>query len=120
MLSRTVWRWLAWSGTLLVVALCYAPAPDLPGPDVPNLDKLAHVVAFLGIGLAWRLSGLAPRRVLLLGLGLVLLTEVGQAVLPTGRTGDVVDAAADALGLVVGLWLAPRVAPWALREGRAR
>lgn len=115
MVTRKIWRAFAWVGTLLVVTLCLVPAPDVPAADVPQFDKLLHVVAFLGIGLAWRLSGLAFGQVVLLGVGLILVTEIGQSVLPTGRHADGWDALADAGGLALGLLLAARVASWAVR-----
>ena len=119
MFTRATWRRFAWLGTILVVAACYVPAPEVPGPDLPQADKLLHVVAFLGIGLAWRLAGLTARRVLLVGVMLILVTELGQAVLPTGRSADVFDGLADALGLGLGLLLAGWTHRWAVRPAEA-
>ena len=115
-LKKKTWRVLAWLGTITVILLCYLPAPSLPSPGLPHVDKFEHVLAFFAIGLAWRLSGLSVRSVLLLGLGVILLTEIGQALLPTGRTGDVLDALSDAAGLAAGLLLAPRIERWAVRR----
>jgi len=99
----------------LVVVLCYLPAPSLPDTGLPHQDKAIHLVAFLAVGLAWRLGGRSSRRILALGLVFAAGIELGQALLPTGRTGDVVDALADLAGLGLGLALAPWILPWAVR-----
>ncbi|MCX6576859.1 MAG: VanZ family protein [Candidatus Aminicenantes bacterium] len=83
---------------------------DVP---LPNADKLAHGAAYglLGFLLAFgffkrlRLSlktklGL----VILTGVGLGILDEIHQIFVP-GRTPDPLDAAADALGVALGLFL---------------
>jgi len=83
---------------------------DVP---LPNADKLAHGAAYglLGFLLAFgffkrlRLSlktklGL----VILTGVGLGILDEIHQLFVP-GRTPDPLDAAADALGVALGLFL---------------
>ena len=119
MLTPPTWRRIAWLGTIVVVVLCYVPPPDVQGPDLPHGDKLAHLLAFAGIGLAWRLSGMGWRRVLLLGVALIALTEIGQAVLPTGRSADWMDALGDAAGVVLGLLVADRCRSWAVRTATA-
>jgi len=43
----------------------------------------------------------------------VPLAAIGQALLPIGRTGDVLDT----LGDTAGLLLAPRIERWAVRRG---
>lgn len=116
MLSRGVWRALAWLGTAILLVLCYAPTPEVPGPDVPHADKLAHVAAFFAVALAWRLSGLSVRGTLLVGILLILVTEIGQALLPTGRQGDVMDALGDLAGILAAILAAPRLRAWAVRR----
>jgi VanZ family protein len=81
--------------------------------SLPHFDKLAHGAAYglLGFLLAFGFFGL-PRLslkikwggVILSGIGLGILDEVHQIFVP-GRTPDLLDAAADALGIALGLLL---------------
>ena len=87
------------------------PSTDLPTPSAPlPLDKLVHAGMFLCFGALWMgaLRG-PPRtrtgRVVILGLLFAAATEVGQGLLPTGRTPSVLDAGADMLGLLLGIGL---------------
>mgnify|MGYP006422377989 CR=1 FL=1 len=98
----------------ILVALSF-PTPDLPDASASlDLDKAAHAVLFAGLGVLWmralQPSGDTPRHAWtraagLLGAGLAFaaLTEVYQAHLLTGRTGDPYDAVADGLGLLAAV-----------------
>jgi VanZ family protein len=101
---------------LLVVSLVMflAPAPE-SSPAAPD-DKLVHALTFATLALSglWARVPLVP-----LGLGLLgyaVLTEVLQAVLPIERHGDVRDAVADAIGVVVVLAVAWAVSWWRRRD----
>ncbi len=88
---------------LLVVSLVMflMPAPE-PSPATPD-DKVVHALTFATLALSglWARVPLVP-----LGLGLLgyaVLTETLQATLPIDRHGDPLDAAADAVGVLVVL-----------------
>lgn len=85
------------SGVILLL-----PAPDLPqGPEVS--DKFIHGVIFAVLLLTgWFARFLLPRLFLAL-VAWAAATEILQAVLPFNRTGDVLDWAADVVGLTVAL-----------------
>jgi len=110
--------WIA-ASVLMVAALVHASlAPMVPVPDVRNVDKLGHVLAY-GTLAAW-FGGLYPRSrygwiaLALGGLGLAL--EVLQHAMGRGRQGDPWDMAANlagvGAGLMLGLW---RTGGWAAR-----
>jgi hypothetical protein len=110
--------WLAGS-VLLVAALIVASLlPGDSGPDVGNLDKVGHGLAYALLA-AW-FGGLVARRwywrvavgLALLGIGL----EVLQDLVATNRTGDPNDVAANVAGIGAGLALSLwRTGGWALR-----
>lgn len=103
--------------TLLVLLALLPPGGDDPLP-FPHADKVVHAVLFGGLGLLW--TGVLGRARLVLGLGLAfgVATEVAQALLPFGRRGDLVDLAADAAGLALGI-LTARVWLEALKKRSA-
>lgn len=120
MLSAAAWRRLAGLATVLLIASCYVPSPPTPGPDLPNADKLLHVLAFFGVTLAWRLGGVSALGSAGIALALILVTEIGQAILPTGRSAEVFDAVADGIGIALGLGLATRIGTWAVRTSAGK
>jgi glycopeptide antibiotics resistance protein len=92
----------------------------LPGQQVPtvraelSLDKIAHLVLFAGFGvlwmralraMAWGAGGPSNPALWVLGVGgaFAVGTEVLQYVLPLGRHFDLLDAAANAVGLAVAV-----------------
>jgi VanZ family protein len=90
--------------TVVVVSLVvlFTPASGVPGGIALN-DKVVHGTLFAALAVTGRLAGLRP---LSLGLGLVVYagaSEVLQSTLPLNRDGDVRDALADAVGVLVGL-----------------
>jgi VanZ family protein len=88
------------------------PASALP--DTPaGSDKLEHWLVYAGLATAAvqlfpRPRALATSAVGLLALGIAI--EFAQALLTTTRSGDVWDAAADALGILFGM--ATVLTPW--------
>jgi VanZ family protein len=79
-----------------------APTRDLPSVNL--WDKAEHAVAFFGLTFLgvwamprWRLRVAAA----MLALGVVI--EIAQAVMPLGRDGDIRDAMADSVGILIGL-----------------
>ncbi|WP_266093200.1 VanZ family protein [Saccharopolyspora sp. NFXS83] len=93
-------------GVLFAISLIilFTPASGVPSAP-PGTDKVVHFVLFAALAT----SGTAARVPLVpLAAGLVgyaALSEVLQAVLPLGRSGDVRDALVDVLGALVALLL---------------
>jgi VanZ family protein len=87
---------------LLSVVVLFTPSSRTP-TLLPGLDKVVHLGLFATLALTGRLAGL-PRAGLALGLAAYAgMSEVLQALLPLGRTADVRDAAADLVGVALGL-----------------
>ena len=111
---------LAVTWTALILLGCWLPRhhiPRLEGPSgilgVLHLDKLAHASMFLGFALLWRIA--APSRawlrIVLAGILLIALTELGQSLPFVQRDADFGDSLADAIGLCLGLILMSGRAP---------
>ncbi len=104
---------LAGSWTLVILALCWLPRSLLPvrehGPKpefVPNLDKAVHLGIFAVFAVLWMRAGTSGSRagkVLILGLALAVVSELGQNLPIVNRDAGLPDGLADALGLLVGL-----------------
>lgn len=115
-LSTTHYRGAALCWTLGILGACLIPADTLSSvsPAV-GVDKVAHVVLFVGLGALW-MRGLCPpntgcrarlrRRaagVLLVGACFAGATEVAQHLAPIRRVADPYDLVADLVGLAVGV-----------------
>lgn len=101
-------RLLAWGWMLALLAGMSIPAADLPIPDLLSADKLLHFGGFFVLTLLWigALGGRWHTRALgALGIGVAygVFTELYQGWMPLGRTADVYDALADALGCLAAL-----------------
>lgn len=117
-LALRLWRVAAAVVTAAVLLLLVLPGDHLPVHPLTGLDKLAHLASYLLIGLTWHRAGVRPAWILGLGLLLALGTEAAQGTLARGREPEVLDAAANVAGLVLGTgasWLAARN-----REGNGR
>jgi VanZ family protein len=108
--------WIAASLLLLALVVwgSLMPGSDVPGP--PDLDKLEHVSAYALLAV-W-FTGLVPRSryaalaVALLGLG--VLMEFLQQAMQLGRQADVLDVAANVVGIGAGIAIAAwRTGGWA-------
>ncbi len=122
--------WLAlWLAAIVaVVAVCLAPAADLP--SVPSGgDKIEHFLAYFL--LSWAAVQLFAGRAAVARamVGLVLLgvaIEFAQGAFTVDRSADVFDALADTAGVLAGLALLPtplrgvlqRVDGWLFARGR--
>lgn len=105
-----------------IVVACFWPRAAMPRHGhglgvMPCLDKLVHVALFLAFALAWlrvRPAGVARSArgpwVVVTGVGLAVLTELGQGLTLVGRTTDVLDGLADVAGLLLGVLLAGSLA----------
>lgn len=94
-------------GVLLVLAtlyVCLRPAGTDP-PWFPNVDKLQHFTAYLVLtawfGALLDRSRYWPLAAAMLALGGVI--EVAQGAMALGRTADLTDVLANALGVAAGL-----------------
>ena len=104
---------VAWS--LAILAACSVPGEDLPDVDLPlSPDKWVHVGLFIGFGWLWLRAGARVGAVAVGGLAFAVGTEVWQSALPLGRSGDPLDALADAAGLALALGV------FRLRAGNVR
>ena len=106
-MSTTRRKILAIGWAALIVALCTIPGTDLPNLDITSIDKLAHFALFAVLAWLWldATDGPIGRRsaiVIVLGAVFGLGTEYYQGLLPWERTPDMLDAAANAVGLVAG------------------
>ena len=119
-MTRRVWAWapaLLWAAVLFA----FSSRSTLPGDLGGGLDKVAHFGAYavLGLLLAWASleSRLAAGWPVLLGLAYAASDEVHQYFVP-GRSPDVADWMADALGVAAGCFLLYRVRPRRPGAGR--
>jgi hypothetical protein len=125
--SSTFRRGAAITWTAVILVLCWIPArwlglqeyvPDTGGFPLPPPDKLIHFSLFAGFSLLW-IGAAWPRRValrvLLAGLALAVLTELGQDLPFIARDGNLPDGLADSAGIVAGVvagaWLSNRPTP---------
>lgn len=105
----------AWLPALAWAALIFALSsrPTIPVDLQLGRDKLAHFAAYTVLGLflgrARRASGLSALAAALLGLAYAASDEWHQSFVP-GRSADVADWLADALGVLAGLLLSQRLA----------
>jgi hypothetical protein len=104
---------LASCWTLVILVLCWLPPTMLPEEEkgskrflIPHFDKLIHMGIFAVFAFLWMRVGDSPRRgrwVLLAGLALAVLSELGQEVPIVSRDASVADALADGLGVVASV-----------------
>lgn len=101
---------LSWTSLLLVA--CLVPSHWLRVNEsqvhvgISHFDKLVHGLLFAGFGFLWIQSVHTRRgrtRVLVGGVLLAALTELGQGLPIVGRDTDLLDGLADVVGLLVGL-----------------
>ena len=105
----TVRRLLLILGFLTVVLQCIAlygpPAPDTGNTGLP-IDKFGHVAAFAVPTALFLLARVDWRLVVGLAVAQALLSELVQGVFLAERSGDVLDLAADAIGIALGIVVA--------------
>jgi hypothetical protein len=111
----------AW--TVVVIVLCLIPrrtldeVPGLTGHwiwdlylSIPHKDKVIHASLFCIFAWLWARALGDGRRawalIILGGLALVAVTELGQSLPWIDRSTDILDALADVVGLALGLGLA--------------
>ncbi|MBS1214197.1 MAG: hypothetical protein H6R26_2814 [Proteobacteria bacterium] len=105
-------RAVFWGGLAAVTVLSLLPASYLPPVAFDLWDKAQHAFAYAGLALAGLIGWRERRAWLVIGLLChAAAIELAQALL-TWRTGDVLDWAADAIGVTL-VWVV-------LRAQRAR
>jgi VanZ family protein len=112
---------MAVSWTLVIVTLCWLPRATVHELEddaswllVPNFDKVVHAGIFIVFAVLWARALFSQRRLVWIalgGVGLAVVTEVGQILPVVGRDASVADALTDVIGVVVGLALAPFIEP---------
>ena len=101
--------------SVLIIIAVLIPGSDLPDVHVGGYDKLIHMVMFAAWAVAIRYD-FHPKRfrfflVFVAGAAFSAVTELLQ-LLVEGRSFDVYDMAADALGLIAGLLIGGPVVKW--------
>jgi hypothetical protein len=82
--------------------------PRAAGDGLPYVDKLVHAAVFGAVAWAGCRAGVPHRVLLPLLAAHAVVSEVVQARLMTGRSGDPADVVADLVGTGLGLLLAHR------------
>ncbi|WP_375447896.1 VanZ family protein [uncultured Fibrella sp.] len=99
----TLLRLAAIGWTITISIGCFWPSSHLPDLS-HNRDKYLHAIIFFLFAILWRLAGWSVGRVLIVGLLYAGAIEVIQAMVPEiHRSGDWLDFAVDAIGLLIGL-----------------
>lgn len=90
--------------TITIFILCTLPSDKLPQNESFN-DKTAHFVVFAVFSFLWLFISQNIWKVLLWGIAFGIFIEFWQAMLPISfhRSGDIWDAVADAVGVVIGI-----------------
>jgi VanZ family protein len=104
---RGLWLTLGWGLLLAVVYLSLTPKP--PSPDISQIDKVGHFLAYASLMGWWSQIDQRHCRLALLFVLMGLSMEIAQSF--TGsRVGDVFDMAANCVGVGLG-WLGTRLKP---------
>jgi VanZ family protein len=97
--------------TLLILVACIIPGREVPDVSIPFIDKWVHFVLFGGFSFLWLCSRVRPLAltgvavflaVVLLGYLVELIQGSG---ITSGRSYDVYDVYADAVGGLIGVLL---------------
>ena len=111
---------LGWAGVIFY--LSHLPGVDIP-PMYPGEDKLIHAIVFGILGFfalgamkdpVGRQRALLPWLAVILVIAYGVLDEFHQHFVP-GRTPDIHDVMADAVGGMLGVWLSYRLLKSRLR-----
>ena len=111
-MKRAHWTAMAW--TLLILGICWIPSNRLPIPEspdssiwklkVPHADKIIHFGVFAIYTILWFRTNPSPRfrrSVVIFGLLLAVISEIGQSHPWVRRDPDILDIAADVAGVLI-------------------
>jgi VanZ family protein len=120
MFFKNTWPAFLWAVVILALTLSPAPAiPEVKWIYIPHADKIVHAVLFgvqyilLMHGLVKQPVSAAHSKYVVWSIVIVIffgaVTEILQAILPSGRDADVMDWLADCVGtgvafVVFGFW----------------
>lgn len=104
--ASPAYRLLFAAAVAVNLAVLYWPRPVAEGPDVPHLDKIAHVLVFAAVAWTGARAGLAARWLVPALLLHAVSSELAQAYLLPRRSGDAADVLADCVGVLAGILLA--------------
>lgn len=90
--------------TLVILGLCSIPGDDMPKDA--GWDKLHHFGSFGILGALWYWAKPHPMWVIVGGIVYGFFIEVWQHIMPIGRTFDLYDALADAIGIIASIPIA--------------
>lgn len=106
------WFYAAMGWTVLAAALCWTPRKVVEKVgdetrlfEIPNFDKLVHMGLFVVFSFLWLKATPYPKRfglIVLGGLALAVVTELGQATTFVNRDARLDDGVFDVLGVVLG------------------
>ncbi|MDX6767234.1 MAG: VanZ family protein [Candidatus Methylacidiphilales bacterium] len=94
----------------LILILSSIPGSQIPHTDLTFGDKIIHFGVYSILGFLLARTGFAPLAMIALGMALGGFDETYQAFTP-GRSPDVFDWVADALGITCGVVLFPVLYP---------
>jgi VanZ family protein len=97
--------------SILIIIAVLIPGSKLPGVEIVGFDKVVHLGMFATWAIAVRYDFPSRYKVLFIfiaGLFFSFLTEVLQ-LLAEGRSFDIYDMVADAVGLIIGLLVSRRI-----------
>ncbi|QZT36015.1 VanZ family protein [Halosquirtibacter xylanolyticus] len=95
-----------WCGIILYG--CLMPSNEVPNVRIPNIDKIVHMVFY--IGFTYLLSAVSYKKwkkrfTLLIAISFGIGIEVIQGLLPFERSPSFADAAANTIGAIIGIIL---------------
>ena len=97
--------WRAGFAVSVVVQVLVLYLPRVPAPPGPGeLDKVVHALVFAAVAWTGLRIGLPSGPLIGLLLANAVVSEVYQGLFLSQRTGDPLDTAADAIGVLLG-WL---------------
>lgn len=110
--------------TVVILVLCWTPrqyvqeaAENTHWFAIPNFDKVVHWSIFVAFAVLWLRTSRSRTRypvIALAGLGLAVVTELGQLLPQIRRDASLADGITDIIGLTLGLilarWLEPLLA----------
>lgn len=105
---RPGWLALALAALALQLYLLYSTRPPTPVSFALS-DKLVHLCMFGGVAGLFLLAGARRPWVVGLSMAHAVASELIQWRLVPGRSGSPLDALADALGIALAAWTAPRL-----------